>query len=391
VGAVVSGAIILAAAGGALWKRKHALQFETVRAERGHIVASVAATGTLSAVTTVQVGTQVSGRVAAVYVDFNAPVKKGQALAALDPQLLQAAVDQAKANYDIARGGLAKAAAESARAGRELRRGRSLYKQDLLTRQELDAEEANYGAAGGGYAAAKGALDQAKAALHQAKVSLDYAKIISPIDGVVVSRTIEPGQTVAASLQAPTLFTIAQDSRKMQIDTNVAEGDVGKLRAGMKATFRIDAFPGEKFQGIVRQIRSAPQVAQGVVTYDAVVDVDNSDLRMRQGMTANVSFVVAEKDDAVKIPAAALRFRPPVPLTNDPQPLLGEDERVVWKLVKGRAQPVRVRTGLAEGRSVEVVEGAVTAGDAVVVDVVGEEPTDGKKGKETKDSKLKVF
>jgi HlyD family secretion protein len=390
----LAGALVVAAGAtyGLLSARARQPHFETMRAERGHMTAVVAATGTLSAVTTVQVGTQVSGRVAELFADFNTPVKKGQPLATLDPQLLQAAVDQAQANYVVAQGGLATARAQMAHATRDLTRARSLWRQDLLTRQELDADDANFGAARGQLAAAKGTLAQAAAALHQARVNLGYTKILSPIDGVVVSRNVDVGQTVAASLQAPTLFTIAEDPRKMQVDTNVAEADVGKLTPGMKAAFRVDAFPGETFHGLVRQIRSAAQVVQNVVTYDAVIDFDNADLKLKPGMTANVTFVFAQKDDALKIPTAALRFRPP-PALAQTQPLLADGERLVWAMRGGQPQPVRVRTGLTEGSATEVVEGAVSPGDALIIDVVGSDGSDGNErhGKKAADGKLKVF
>jgi HlyD family secretion protein len=387
-GVVASAAI---ASGSYLWLRGSQLEFETVRVERGHITARVTATGTLSAVTTVQVGTQVSGRVSELFVDFNSPVKKGQPLATLDPQLLQAAVDQAQANYVVAQGGLSKARAEAAHAARDLNRARSLWKQDLMTRAEYEADQANAAAAQGVLAAAQGTVGQAVAQLHQAKVNLGYTKILSPIDGVVVLRNVDLGQTVAASLQAPTLFTIAEDPRKMQVDTNVSEADVGKLTSGMKATFTVDAFPTEKFHGTVRQIRSAAQVVQNVVTYDAVIDFDNAALKLKPGMTANVTFVIAEKDDALKIPTAAARFRPPAAIAAaQAKPLLSDGDRVVWVLRKGRPQPVRVRTGLTEGAITEVTEGDIVPGDALVVDVAGAEGEGGSK-KENKTSKLKVF
>jgi HlyD family secretion protein len=368
-------------------------QFETVRAERGRITARVTATGTLSAVTTVQVGAQVSGRVSELFVDFNTPVKKGQLLATLDPQLLQAAVDQAQASFVAARGALAKARVEATHAVRDFRRAHSLYAQKLIARADVDAAEANAGAARGQLAAARGSLAQAEANLRQARVNLGYTRILSPIDGVVISRSIDVGQTVAASLQAPTLFTIAEDPRKMQVDTNVAEADVGKLRAGMKAHFKVDAFPGEKFKGKVRQIRDAAQVVQNVVTYDAVIDVDNSDLKLKPGMTANVTFVYAEKEDALKIPAAALRFRAPPPLSaSQPKPMLADGERLVWVLRNGRAQPLKVQPGLSEGAATEVAAGEVVAGDLLVIDMVGGEAKTEHTAKEKpKDPKLKVF
>jgi HlyD family secretion protein len=388
-------AVILAAAAvtwfGALHHSGPA--FATVRAERGKITARVTATGTLSAVITVQVGSQVSGRVVGLFVDFNSPVKKGQLLATLDPQLLQAAVDEAKASYLSARGALAKATVEAIHAARDRKRARSLMQQNLIARAELDAADAGAGAATGQLAAARGSLAQAAANLRQARVNLGYTRILSPIDGVVISRNVDVGQTVAASLQAPTLFTIAEDPRKMQVDTNVAEADVGKLRPGMKASFKVDAFPAEKFHGTVRQIRSAAQVVQNVVTYDAVIDVDNADLRLKPGMTANCSFTYAHKDDAVKIPTAALRFRAPSALiASQPRPLLEEGERLVWAIRDGDPRPLRVRTGLSEGATTEVTGGDLLPGEVLVVDMAGDEAKgDGARARKDKDGKLKVF
>jgi HlyD family secretion protein len=395
---IMLGAVVVVAAPVFAWRSiDHGpkWKFETVQVERGSLQARVTATGTLSAVTTVQVGSQVSGRVHEIFVDFNSTVKKGQVLATLDPQLLQAAVDQAKANYASARGGLAKARVDVVHAARDLRRARNLWRDRLIARADLDTAADNAGAARGQLEALAGQLAQAAAALRQAQVNLGYTKIISPIDGVVISRSVDVGQTVAASLQAPTLFAIAEDMRKMQVDTSVAEADVGKLRSGMKAHFKVDAFPGEKFKGRVRQIRSAAQVVQNVVTYDAVIDVDNADLRLKPGMTANCTFVYAEKTDALKIPTAALRFRPPPELSASvPKPLVADGERLVWAVRAGQPIPVKVRTGLAEAAVTEVVEGDLRPGDVVVTEMAGGEPkpSGGDPGKKDKSvAKLKVF
>jgi HlyD family secretion protein len=256
-------------------------------------------------------------------------------------------------------------------------------------------------------AAAKGAVEQAKASLYQAKVNLAYTDIVSPTNGVVISRSVDVGQTVAASLQAPTLFVIAEDLAKMQVDTSVAEADVGRIRDGMHVAFAVDAYPGETFEGVVRQVRNAPQTVQNVVTYDAVIDVDNSALKLRPGMTANVTFVYAQKDDALRVPNAALRFRPPPELaarvgqggaakgerggaargqgggsgggawqgaragTGRPE---ASDRRTVWVLRGGQPEPVRVRTGISDGSLTEVVEGELQPADAVVTDMIGGAP-----------------
>src|SRR5512133_3066104 len=312
--AVLAIAIVLAV-GAALWgwratHRPAAITYETQPADRGAVVAKVTATGTLSALVTVQVGSQVSGRLAQVLVDFNSPVKKGQLIARIDPQLFDAAVEQARANLVAANGNLAKSRAQAVDADRQAKRSASLAEQKLVAQADADTAASNADAARAQVAATEGSVSQARAALHQAEVNLAYTKIVSPTDGVVISRNVDVGQTVAASLQAPTIFVIAEDLARMQVDTNVAESDVGKLQSGMDATFTVDAYPGERFRGTVRQIRNAPQTVQNVVTYDAVIDVRNPDLKLRPGMTANVSFVWAQRQDVLRVPNAALRFRP---------------------------------------------------------------------------------
>src|SRR3989454_3323929 len=324
-------------------------KYETVKVERGRIVARGTASGTLSALVTVQVGTQVSGRIQDLYVDFNSPVRRGQILAKIDPQFFKAAVEQAKANLAAAEGNLAKARAQAVDAHRQYQRAKTLAEQgQLVAQSDLDTADANAQSADAQIQAMQGEVAQARASLYQADVNLGYTTITSSIDGTVISRNVDVGQTVAASLQAPTLFTIAQDLKKMQVDTNVSEADVGKLSAGMPTSFNVDAFPGETFKGEIRQIRNAPQSVQNVVTYDAVIDVDNSDMRMRPGMTANVTFTYAQKDDALRFPNAALRFRPPSAIAaSAPRP--ERDRRIVWVLRDGKPKPIIIRTGLSDG------------------------------------------
>lgn len=306
VGASVGGWFIYQAA-----TRPPELTYRTVKVERGRIVARITATGTLSAHVTVQVGSQVSGRLAQIFVDYNSPVKKGQVIAKIDPQLFEAAVAQARANAYAAQGNLAKAKAQALDAERKEARAKSLHAEGILSKADLDTAETDVAVARAQIEAAKGAVEQARAAQHQADINLAYTTIVSPIDGIVISRTVDVGQTVAASLQAPTLFTIAEDLRQMQVDTNIAEGDVGKIRPDMTATFVVDAYPNQRFKGTIRQIRNAAQTVQNVVTYDAVIDVDNAGLELKPGMTANVTVVYAQKDEVLKVPNAALRFRPP--------------------------------------------------------------------------------
>jgi HlyD family secretion protein len=397
-------AVLVAAAGAWRWRatsRTGPTSIETVRVDRGRIVAKVTATGTLSALVTVQVGSQVSGRIESIAVDFNSQVKKGQIIARIDPMLFQAAVEQARANVVAAQGNLAKAKAQAIDADRQLARSRELAAKQLVAAADLDTAQANADAARASVDASQGTLAQARAALNQAEVNFAYTRIISPTNGVVISRNVDVGQTVAASLQAPTLFVIAEDLAKMQVDTSVAEADVGRLRAGMPATFTVDAFPGEVFRGNVRQVRNAPQTVQNVVTYDAVVDVANPDLKLKPGMTATATFVYAEKDDVLRIPNAALRFRPPPGFGGDrkggsgPRGAGGLTERAeaaegevggavprrpeggeargrtVWVMRGERPAPVRIRTGISDGTVTEVVSGDLHEGDAVVTDASG--------------------
>jgi HlyD family secretion protein len=425
---------VLATAGVGVWRwraahRKPPVDFETATVDRGRLVARVTATGTLSALVTVQVGTQVSGTVQKLLVDFNSPVKKGQLIAKIDPQLFQAALEQAKANYAAAAGNVAKAEAQERDAGRQFERQKNLLDRKLIAQADYDTSEANLEVARGQTAAARGSLAQAKAALSQAQVNLSMTSILSPTDGTVISRSVDVGQTVAASLSAPTLFVIAKDLREMQVDTSVAEADVGRLSPGMPATFTVDAFPGERFKGKVRQIRNAPQTVQNVVTYDAVIDVDNPDLKLRPGMTANVTFVAAEKDDVLRVPNAAMRFRPapeifaalgmpapaaardsgarprgtaapgaggPGPGSGSPagggaprgggaagswRPHAGagrgdgpSDKRTVWVLRDGRPQVVPIRIGMSDGSTTEVAEGDLHEGDSLILDASTSEP-----------------
>jgi HlyD family secretion protein len=371
------GAVIVAAMAWAwLRPREAAPQFVMARADRGDIVARVTATGTLSALVTVQVGTQVSGRIAQINVDYNSPVKKGQLIAKIDPRLFQAAVEQARANLAAAQGNLAQARVKAKDAERQSQRSNELFAQKLIAQADRDTAQANADAAAANVVSAQGALEQARAAAHEAEINLAYTDIVSPTDGVVISKSVDVGQTVAASLQAPVLFTIAQDLRKMEVDTNVAESDVGKLSAGMPVTFTVDAFPAERFRGTVRQVRNAPQTVQNVVTYNAVIDVGNDDLRLRPGMTANVSFTYAQRNAVLRAPNSALRFRPSKELLRSaaaeaPKTDRSPDQRTLWTLRNGQLAALPVKIGVSDGTLTEVVEGELKEGDEVVTDVRG--------------------
>jgi HlyD family secretion protein len=359
--------------------------YKTVAAAKKHIVGKVTASGTLSATVTVQVGTQISGRVQSLNADFNSVVKKGQVVAKIDPLLFQAAANQASANYLAAKASLVRTKAQAVDADRQLARTKALKEQGLASQQELETSETNVSVMHASIDVASASMAQAGAALSQAQANLSYTTIVSPIDGIVISRNVDVGQTVAASLQAPVLFTIAEDLKKMQVDTNISEGDVGRLAAGMDASFTVDAFPGQRFRGKIFQIRNAAQTVQNVVTYDAVLHVDNADLKLRPGMTANATIVYAERDDALSIPNAALRFRGPVDLSASPsasgsarrvKPGTSSDGVVVdlrriWVQRAGVLTEARVRLGLSDGTSTEVLDGDVAEGDLVIIDLVG--------------------
>jgi HlyD family secretion protein len=375
--------VAVAAAGGWRYAHSHpapAVRYQSTPVDRGPIAAKVTASGSVSAIVTVQVGSQVSGRIQAWYADFSTPVKQGQLIAQIEPSLFRAAVEQANANYAAGKASYDKAVANAALTARNYARAQALFAQNLADRADLDAAEAAAGASRADIEAASAGMLQARAALDEAKLNLSYARIVSPIDGTVISRNIDVGQTVAASFQAPTLFTIAQDLTKMQVDTNVAEGDVGKIRPGMDAAFGVDAFPTRTFHGVVRQVRDNATTLQNVVTYDAVIDVDNSDMALRPTMTANVTFVYATKADVVRMPNAALRFKPDAAtvaaMTGGGAASAGShddlatDQRVVWVASGATASPRVVRLGISDGMQTELVEGNVRPGDAVVTEAL---------------------
>ena len=393
--------VVLVVAGLVTWRvlrRPSPLQYQTAAVAKGPVVARVTATGILSAVVTVQVGSQVSGRIAKLHADYNSTVKKGQLIAEIDPALFEANLAQAKANVLAAEGQLKQAQANVLAARRTYDRDRSLRASNLIAQADLDTAETTLQAAEASVVAARGQLAQARAQLTQSEVNLAYTKIASPIDGTVISRSVDVGQTVAASLQAPTIFTLAGDLQQMQVDTSVAEADVGKLAPGMEATFVVDAFPDERFKGRIRQIRNAPQTQQNVVTYDAVLDVHNPDLKLRPGMTANVTVVYADRQDVLRVPNAALRFRPPPEMltalgrtSGAPQRVAGRDGgrgatqapggggngRSLWIVRDGRPAPAQITVGVSDGTFTEIVSGPLQAGDAVVtgVESTGHVPT----------------
>jgi HlyD family secretion protein len=353
---------------------KALVHYESGVADTGAIAARVTATGAVSALVTVLVGSQVSGRIATLSVDFESPVKKGQTIATIEPSLLRAAVAQARANFVSAEAGVETALSQRILADRNDKRTKQLATAGLSTKADLDTADAALGVAVAAGVAAQAGVAQAKATLDEAELNLTYATIVSPIDGVVISRNVDIGQTVAAALQAPTLFTIAEDLTRMQVDTNVAEADVGKIKSGMPVTFTVEAYPQRVLKGIVRQVRDNAQTLQNVVTYDAVVDVDNSERLLKPGMTASVTFTYATRGDVLRLPNVAVRFKPDAATLaimnrgSTAKTVLQPDERVVWVLRSGNAVPEVVRIGISDGSESEVLTGDVHVGDRVVTE-----------------------
>ena len=333
--------------------------YRTDPVTRGDVQKTVTATGTVNAVTTVLVGTQVSGTIKALYADFNSRVKKGQIIAQIDPAFFETQLAQARANADRAQAGLQD-------AERILNQNKTLYARSLVAKNDYEAAETSY-------ASAKAQLAQAKAALQAAETNLSYTKIYSPVDGVVISRSVDVGQTVAASFQTPTLFTIAQDLTKMQIDTNVAESDIGVVKVGQDVEFTVDAYPDTTFKGKAWQKRQAPITVQNVVTYDVVVQVDNSDLRLMPGMTANVSIIIETKRGVLRITNAALRFR----MTDRPSGGAGPGAGAgggekkgpsVWVLEQGTPKRIAITPGITDGVYTEITTGDLKEGQQVIVE-----------------------
>jgi HlyD family secretion protein len=340
--------------------------YRTVKVEKGDLSDTVSATGNINAVTTVQVGSQVSGTIQQILADFNSRVRKGQVIAKIDPQIFEATVVQSKGNVQNAAAVLEKAKIVTADALRTLRRNQELIKNGYVAQADVDAAETAYDSAVSQQKSAEAQLEQAKGALSVAETNLRYTTITSPVDGIVISRNVDVGQTVAASFQTPTLFTIAQDLTKMQIDTNVDESDIGRTKSGQEATFTVDAYPGKSFSGVVIQVRNSPIITQNVVTYDVVIQVDNKDLSLKPGMTANVSIRIRDFKDVLKIPNAALRYRP-----SEKKKAEGEKEppgaRVYVVGKDGKPEAVPIKPGISDGTHTQLAEGNLKAGDAVIV------------------------
>jgi HlyD family secretion protein len=339
-------------------------KFRFDKVTKGDVEMAVTATGTVNPVTTVLVGTQVSGTIKNIYVDFNSPVKKGQLIAQIDPALFEAQVNQARANLLSAKANLEKAKASEVDAKRTMERNKELVSKNLIAQSDFDTAETNYETASASVSAAQAQVKQNEAALTSAETNLFYTRIVSPVDGIVVSRNVDVGQTVAASFQTPTLFSIAQDLTKMQIDTSVAEADIGNVKVGQDVEFTVDAYPDITFKGKVWQVRNAPISVQNVVTYDVVIKVNNPELKLKPGMTANVSIIIAIKKDVLRIPNAALRFRPSEKGKISAQ----QKGSAVWILGQGKPKRIPITVGISDGSYTELVSDRLTEGQELIVE-----------------------
>ena len=381
--AVLGGlALVVLAAGAYAWHLRGsdpgpAFRFELASTSRGAIQAKVTATGTVNPIVTVQVGSQVSGTIEKLGADFNSVVTPGQMIAQIDPRLFRAAVQQAQANLLAARANVHKARAQLALDKRTAARNHVLAAQQLIAQATVDVSDTTAEVDQALVEQASAAVVQAQAALDTATVNLHYTTIASPIAGTVITRNIDIGQTVAASFAAPTLFLIGQDLTKMEVDTSIAEADVGRLEPGMTATFTVDAYPARMFHGTIRQVRSSPQVVQNVVTYNAVVDVDNPDLALKPGMTANLEVIYADRKDVMRVANAALRFRAPPALAGKSPVPPPPGKKVVWVMRAGTPHPIEIMAGVSDGTDTEVVAGDLQPGDQVVTEANATQPASG--------------
>jgi HlyD family secretion protein len=389
-------AIVVAVGAGIYYYRSDvaavAPTLNTAEVSKGNVVATVEATGTLEAVTTVEVGTQVSGTIKTLGADFNSQVRQGQVIAQLDPSLFDTQVAQEQATVARLNAEVQRARVQAEDAQVKLGRARDLAEKELIAKSDLDAAVSTANAADASVKSAEAQLVQAQASLNQAQVTLSHTIIRAPIDGVVIARNVNVGQTVAASMQAPTLFIIARDLREMQVNASVDESDIGKVQVKQPVRFRVDAYPNETFTGTVSQVRLQPVVEQNVVSYVTVIDVPNRDLKLKPGMTAAVTIETARADDAIRVPTAALRFRPteqafealgqkaPEPQQRPqgqsaPGSLAGNDgtprinRGAVWVMAQNTLKRVPVDVGISDGAQTAIVSSDLTPGARVVTGV----------------------
>lgn len=338
--------------------------YATAKVVQGNIVQKITASGTINPISTVVIGTQVSGIISEIYVDFNSQVKKGELLAIIDPQTFEAAVDQKQAALDIARAELKVTENDIVYYKKHLDRIKKLNTSKYSTDKELESAERDYNNSVAERILREAQVKQAEASLKQARIDLDYTRIISSVDGVVISREVEEGQTVAASFETPTLFNVAEDLTKMQIEASVVEADIAKVKEGQKVYFSVDSFPDETFEGKVVQVRNNPVTTSNVVTYEVIISVDNKDMKIKPGMTANVEIVTAEKKGALLVPNKALRFY----VTDEDGQVKRYSDKGIWMMQDGKPVRVTIATGVSDDEMTEIISDKIKAGDKVILE-----------------------
>ena len=340
-------------------------QYETQPIERHTITQVVEAYGTINPVNTVSVGSTVSGPISAIYVDYNSMVKKGQLLAEIDPRLFRQTVEQNRAAVVSAQANLRDMQANAEMSRKTLRRYQNLYKRNFVPKSELDQAINDYKSDVAKISSARAEIAKAQAQYRSSELSLSYTRIVAPVDGMIISREIDVGQAVAASFQAPELFTIAQDLQKMQIEVNVSEADIGKVKEGQDVEYTLDGYPDTTFKGKVTQVRISPTTVSNVVTYSVIVGVDNKDLKLKPGMTANVSIITAKHENVLCVPNFALKFTP-----NPEGPKY--EKQGIWVLIKHHLKRIEIATDLSDDSYTEVISPNIKENDIVVVGIKGQ-------------------
>ena len=343
---------------------KNHVEYETASIERRTITQVVEASGTINPVNTVSVGSTVSGLISAIYVDFNSKVTKGQLLAEIDPRTFQATVDQNLALMNSAKADYLNKQAAYEMSSKTLRRYKNLYAKNFIPKSELDQAEADYKANKADVDAAQAKINQTRAQYNQSVVNLNYTKIVAPDNGMIISREIDLGQSVAASFQAPELFTIAQDLEKMQIEVNVSEADIGKVKEGQDVMYTLDGYPDSEFYGKVTQVRISPTTVSNVVTYSVIVTVDNADLKLKPGMTANVSIITAKNENVLTVPNIALKFTP----KSDGQKYKTQG---LWIKDGLKLARIDIKTGASDDAYTEVSGDNIFEGEKILVGIKG--------------------
>lgn len=342
--------------------KKEQVTYNTEPIIRGNISEFITASGTINPIKKIVIGSQVSGPIKEIYVDYNTIVKKGQLLAQIDPALFEAKVYEARANLKSAEAYYQKQEAILKNNERIMNRNKDLYETDLIARIEFENAETEYLATQAELFSAKGKIEQAKALLNNALTNLKYTRIVSPCSGIVISRDVEVGQTVAASFQTPTLFNVAEDLTKMQIETNVSEADISMIHEDQPVEYTVDSYPGEIFQGKVVQIRNSPEIIQNVVTYYVIIEIDNEDLKLKPGMTANVSILTKKAVNALLAPNDSLRFTP-----YDKETTKKYEEQGVWVLKNDKPARISIKTGISNDKYTEIFSDKIKEGQKVII------------------------